>query len=74
MAADFIYETYVTEEGDVVDAIAFARFGSSSGTTEQILDANPDLASAGPVLPAGLTILIPVPIQKDRKQSTRLWS
>jgi phage tail protein X len=74
MAVEFVYEDYVTEDGDMVDLIAFNRFGSSSTTTEQILDANPGLAARGPVLEGGLKLRIPVPIQKDRKQSTRLWS
>lgn len=67
-------ETYLTQDGDMVDQIAAARFGSSTGSTEQILAANKGLADAGPKLPAGLTILIPSPIVQDRKQSTRLWS
>ena len=72
--ADFVYEDYITTQGDTVDLIAFNRFGGSSGPTESILDANPGLAARGPVLPAGLTIRIPVPVKKDRAQSTRLWS
>lgn len=72
--ADVAYENYRTEEGDMVDLIAFNRFVSSSKFTEAIFDANPGLAAHGPKLPAGLTIRIPVPIQADRVQSTRLWS
>jgi phage tail protein X len=74
MAGDYVYETYLTQEGDTADLIAFERFGGSSGPTEAILDANPGLAARAAVLPAGLTIRIPVPVKKDRKQSTRLWS
>ncbi len=72
--ADYTFETVTTEEGDSVDLIAFKRFGASNGTTESILDANPGLAALGPVLPAGVKVIIPVPVQKDRRQSTRLWS
>lgn len=70
----YVYENYITQEGDTVDLIAFNRFGGSSGPTEAILDANAGLAARGPILPAGLTIRIPVPVAKDRVQSTRLWS
>ena len=70
----YAFESYVTQEGDTADLIAFNRFGSSSGTTESILDVNPGLAALGPILPAGMTVKIPVPVAKDRKQSTRLWS
>jgi phage tail protein X len=71
--ADVTYENYLTQEGDTVDLIAFNRFGGSSGPTEAILDANPGLAAQA-ILPAGLTIRIPIPTQQDRRQSTRLWS
>lgn len=69
-----LFETYVTQDGDMVDLIAFRRFGSSSTFAEAILDANPGLAARGPVLEGGITIMIPVPLAKDRAQSTRLWS
>lgn len=68
------FETYVTQEGDSVDQIAFDRFGSSKGTTEAILAANPGLAINEPMLPAGLTLRIPLPAKQDRRVSTRLWS
>ena len=70
---DLSFESYTTIEGDMVDLIAFNRFGDSSAAMA-IYDANPGLAARGPVLPAGLVIRIPVPTKKDRKQSTRLWS
>lgn len=71
--SDVIYETYISDEGDMVDMIAYRRFGDSTATAA-ILDANPGLAALGPVLERGVVIRIPVPIKKDRSQSTRLWS
>jgi phage tail protein X len=71
--ADLVFEDYLTQEGDMVDMIAFKRFGRHDAE-ESILDHNPGLAARGPVLPAGLIIRIPVPVKKDRVQSTRLWS
>jgi phage tail protein X len=73
MSDAFTFETYITQEGDAADLIMFKRFGDSSATAT-FLDTNPGLAERGPKLPAGLTLRIPVPVQKDRKQSTRLWS
>lgn len=69
--ADF--ETIVTVEGDMVDLLAFRRFGDSSVTTETIYAANPGLAELGPILPAGVTINIPVPIERQRSTTERLW-
>ena len=72
--ADLLYEDYRCEQGDTVDLIAFKRFGTSSGTTESILDANPGLAAAGPVLAMGLVIRIPIPVKADRVEGINLWS
>lgn len=66
-------ETYVTTAGDMVDLIAFKRFGASSGATEAIYVANPGLADLGPVLPAGVTILIPVPLEPATTSVPQLW-
>lgn len=65
-------ERYVTKDGDTVDLIAFERFGAH-GMEPAILAANPGLATAGPILPAGRTVLIPVPEVKDRADVPRLW-
>lgn len=65
-------EDYLTQQGDTVDLIAFQRFGTH-GMEMAILEANPGLAMLGPVLPAGMTIKIPVPLVKDRTTVQRLW-
>lgn len=67
------FEEYRTADGDMVDLIAFKRFGTSKGATERILDANPGLAAMGAILPAGILIRIPVPEVKDRKTMRRFW-
>lgn len=68
------FETYTTVDGDMVDDIAFGRFGRSEAAVEAIFAANPGLAARGPVLPAGVTIRIPLPVEKDRAEMARLWS
>lgn len=50
---------YVTIQGDMVDHIAQAYYGSHLGNTERIYDANPNLAKLGHVLDAGVVIKIP---------------
>lgn len=65
-------ERYITQEGDTVDLIAYNRFGVH-GMEPAIIGANPGLAAAGPVLDAGLVVLIPVPEVQDRMTSDRLW-
>lgn len=67
-------ESYTTADGDTVDLIAFKRFGTSVGVTEQIYAANLYLADYGPVLPAGLVIQVPVPVEQPRVELQRLWS
>jgi phage tail protein X len=69
--ADF--ETVVTTEGDMVDLIAFKRFGDTAGITETIYEANPGLAEQGPVLPAGVVIRVPVPLVRERATPERIW-
>lgn len=51
---------YLTRYGDTVDYICWRHYGSErGGTTEAVLNANIGLAAHGPVLPAGLTIVLP---------------
>ncbi len=51
---------YATIDGDTVDDIAYGYYGENTNHTEAILAANPRLAEAGPVLPAGMVVKIPV--------------
>jgi phage tail protein X len=54
------YYEYRCQQGDVLDAICHQHYGAIDGLAEQVLDANPGLASHGPVLPHGLVIRLPV--------------
>jgi len=52
--------SYVTQQGDMVDAIAYVHYGTEhGGTAEAILAANPGLAAHGPVLPPNLRLTLP---------------
>lgn len=50
---------YVTMENDMVDLIAYDRYGRTRGAVEAILDANPGLGERGPILPRGIVIYLP---------------
>lgn len=64
-----------TSDGDVADAIARAVYGAEDGgAAERLIDANPGLASIGPVLPAGLFLALPPPPATAVRRVTRLWS
>lgn len=50
---------YTTVDGDMVDHICWRYYGRESAPTETVYDANPGLAAYGPVLPAGVAIVLP---------------
>lgn len=66
--------TYVTREGDTADLIAFNYYGTTAGkVVEQLLDANKDLATQGPLLPAGILVTLPEIDTTAKIQGVRLW-
>jgi len=53
--------TYTTKAGDVLDWICVKYYGSTENRrVEKVLLANPGLADYGPILPAGVKIVLPV--------------
>jgi phage tail protein X len=66
--------TYTTKDGDVVDAIAYAYYGTLDGlVVEQLLAANNGLSDYGPILPAGVVITLPVIATNNTNQAVKLW-
>lgn len=66
--------TYITSEGDTVDAVAWKFYGSTANrVTEQVLEANAGLADYGEELPAGLSVILPDIEQPAQQQGVRLW-
>jgi phage tail protein X len=63
---------YRTRDGDMVDAICQAHYGSE-GMVEQVYEANPDLAELGPVLPLGLVLNLPEEAVEPIAKPLRLW-
>ena len=63
---------YRTSEGDMVDEICTAHYGSEA-MTEAVYEANPGLAAYGPLLPKGLEITLPEQTPDPVRQPVRLW-
>jgi phage tail protein X len=66
--------TYVTKDGDVLDAICWKYYGSTSGTVEKVLEANRHLAELGSIFAAGVKIILPDLSQEEETESVKLWS
>ncbi len=65
--------TYVTREGDVLDDICRRVYGKvTPGMVEAVLNANPNLADYGFILPARLVITLP-DLAPEAKPTVRLW-
>lgn len=63
---------YRTKDGDMVDEICVAHYGSEH-MTEQVYEANPHLAALGPILSKGINITLPNRIEIKVKSPIRLW-
>ena len=65
---------YRTRQGDVLDAICHAYYGSKSYSVEAVYRANPGLAALGPVYAAGVIIELPdTALIRPETQSISLW-
>lgn len=66
--------TYLTREGDTVDAVAWRHYGTNDGrVVEAVLAENPGLAALGALLPAGTEIRMPDIEPATDAQGLRLW-
>ena len=66
--------TYVTKDGDVLDAICWKYYGSTTGVVEKVLQANRHLAELGAIFSAGVKIVLPDLAQEEETESVKLWS
>lgn len=64
---------YRTKDGDTVDLICWHIYGATSGIVEQVLNANPGLATLGPVLPLGTLVTLPEVSQPDSIDQVGVW-
>ena len=66
--------TYVTKDGDVLDAICWKFYGKTSGILEKVLETNRHLAELGAIFSAGVKIVLPDLPQEEETESVKLWS
>lgn len=66
--------TVVTGQYDTVDSICFKYYGTTLGTVEQVLKANPKLCDYAPHLPEGITVILPsLTTAAETIEVIRLW-
>jgi phage tail protein X len=74
MSAPQMIGTTRTMDGDTADQIALRIYGVTAGATEALLDANPNLATLGAVLPVGVVVMLPeLAPTLAASPVTRLW-
>jgi phage tail protein X len=64
---------YVTRQFDELDAICHRYYGRTQQTVEQVLKVNQNLAELLPILPPGITILLPDLQQPETTTTLRIW-
>jgi phage tail protein X len=65
---------YTTRAGDMLDLICWRHYGFHAGTAEAVLSVNYGLSGRPPVLPPGLTIILPDLLQPHATPpAVRLW-
>ena len=64
-----------TQQNDTVDALCWRHLGRTENMVEATLELNPGLASAGPLLPAGMAITLPNPanVPAAHRPTVNLW-
>lgn len=66
-------QLYVTSQFDELDAICHRYYGRTQQTVESVLIANPNLADLLPILPDGITILLPDLPEPSTSETIRIW-
>ncbi len=66
-------QLYIIRQFDELDAICWRYYGRTQQTVEAVMLANPNLADMLPVLPQGVTILLPDLPQPETTETLRLW-
>ena len=73
MASDTM--TATAHQGETLDALVWRILGAGSGTVEQVLELNRDIAGIGAVLPEGRVVVLPrltvAPVQE--RKIVQLW-
>ncbi|MCV2441882.1 tail protein X [Acinetobacter bereziniae] len=67
-------KTVIAVQGDTIDLICWRYYGQTSGVVEQVLIANPLLATQEAILEMGTKVILPnIEVQQQTKQSVNLW-
>lgn len=66
-------KTIRTSEGDVLDEICYAVYGSVTGMVEAVYEANPSLAAQEQPFSAGILITLP-DVEVPRDEPVQLWT
>ena len=66
-------KTIRTSEGDVLDEICYAVYGSVTGMVEAVYEANPSLAAQEQPFAAGILITLP-DVEALRDEPVQLWT
>ncbi|MGQ7247188.1 tail protein X [Halomonas sp. V046] len=69
-------QVYSSRDGDTVDLVVWRYYGRQDARlTEQVLEANRHLADTGPLLPAGIRIILPdVEHVAEVRAGVSLWN
>ena len=60
-------------QDDTVDSLCWRHYGATQSMVEAVLQANPGLASCGPILPQGTLVLMPALPAPAPKPTVSLW-
>ena len=66
-------QLYITRQFDLLDEICHRYYGRTQQTVEAVLLANPNLGEMLPILPDGITILLPELQQPETTTTLRVW-
>ncbi|MBA9083087.1 MULTISPECIES: tail protein X [Bartonella] len=68
-------DIYVTKDGDMVDAICWKHYpkGQQALAVERVYTVNDGLANLGPILKAGVTIVLPSLPYPQATPVIKLW-
>ena len=66
-------KTIRTSDGDVLDQICYAVYGSVAGMVEAVYEANPGLAAHEQPFASGITITMP-DVDVPRNEPVQLWT
>jgi phage tail protein X len=66
-------QLYITQQFDELDAICWRYYGRTQGTVEAVMEVNQNLAELLPIMPEGVTILLPDLPQPETTTTLRIW-